>query len=139
MPPGLRAWEWMKDWSNGINSIDLAAICARTAEEKKGEEIRVLDMEGVFPMADYFVLATGANRKHIQSITEAIVKTLKGEEKLPLSREGYGQGWWVLVDYGDVVVHILSQEARKFYDLENLWGDAQDVDWSGMKPRETGS
>ena len=123
----------------GIESLDLAAACARIAEDKKGKEIRILDMRKVFPMADYFVLVTGSNRRHIQTMTEEIIKARKGENRLASSTEGYDQGWWVLLDYEDVVVHIFAEDARDYYDLENLWGDAPDVDWHGLKPRKTGS
>ena len=96
-------------------------------------------MRKVFPMADYFVLVTGSNRRHIQTITGEIIKAQKGENRLAASTEGYEQGWWVLLDYEDVVVHIFAEDARDYYDLENLWGDARDVDWQGLKPRRTGS
>ena len=96
-------------------------------------------MRKVFPMAEYFVLITGSNRRHIQTITEEIIKSLKGEKRLASSTEGYDQGWWVLLDYGDFVVHVFAEDARDYYDLENLWGDAEDVDWKSRKPRKTGS
>jgi len=90
-------------------------------------------------MAEYFVLVTGANRKHIQTISEGIIKALKNEKRLSLSVEGYDQGWWVLIDYGDVVVHVFAKDARGYYDLENLWGDAGRVDWRNVESRRTGS
>jgi len=96
-------------------------------------------MRKVFPMAEYFVLVTGTNRKHIQTITEEIIKALKGKKRLTASTEGYAQGWWVLLDYVDVVVHVFAEDARNYYDLENLWGDAQNVDWKDLKPPGTGS
>lgn len=96
-------------------------------------------MGELFPMADYFVLATGTNRKHIQTIAEEISKSLKTHNRLSLSREGYEQGWWVLIDYGEVVVHVFAKDARDYYDLENLWGDAEELDWNELGSRKTGS
>lgn len=113
--------------------------CAQIADDKKGSDIKVLAMGELFPMADHFVLATGANRKHIQTIAEEISKALKNQNRLCLSMEGYDQGWWVLIDYGDVVVHIFAQDARDYYDLENLWGDAEELDWQELATRMTGS
>lgn len=113
--------------------------CARLADDKKGTEIRVLAMGDLFPMAEYFVLATGANRKHIQTIAEEISKTLKTHNRLCLATEGYDQGWWVLIDYGEVVVHVFAKDARDYYDLENLWGDAEELDWQKLSSSKTGS
>jgi ribosome-associated protein len=96
-------------------------------------------MRDVFPLTEYFVLATGANRRHIQAITEEIIKALKSKNRLSVSTEGYDQGWWVLLDYEDVVIHVFAKDARDYYDLENLWGDAQNVEWEGLGPRRTGS
>lgn len=79
------------------------------------------------------------NRRHIQTITAEISKELKKKNLLPISAEGVSQGWWVLLDYGTVVVHVFSQEARTFYDLENLWGDAKGLDWESLGSRMTGS
>jgi len=109
-------------------------MCARIAEDKKGRKITVLDMKEVFPMADFFVLATGANRKHIQTIADEIKRSLKEKNTRPISVEGYSQAWWILMDYGDVILHVFAKDARDYYDIENLWGDAEIVDWTESEP-----
>jgi len=96
-------------------------------------------VEKIFPMAEYFVVITGANKRHIQTLADEISKVLKGEKLYTMSLEGYDQGWWVLLDYGVVIVHIFANDAREYYDLENLWGDAQPVEWEELRTRWTGS
>ena len=129
----------MKEENKNIEAIDLALMCARIARDKKGEDITILDMQEVFPMCEYFVLITGANKRHIQTIADEISKSLKRENRLALSIEGHSQGWWVLIDYVEVVVHIFARDAREYYDLENHWGDAKPVDWEKLEHRRTGS
>jgi len=99
-----------------------ALMAARIADAHKAEDLKVLDLRGLF-VADYFVIATILNRHHGRAIADALK---------PLGRrgvEGLDEGAWVLVDLGDVVVHLFEAEHRKFYDLEMLWGDAPKVVW----------
>ena len=94
-------------------------------ENKKGEELTILEMDrnsGAF--TDYFVICTGTNPRQIQAISDEIERQLKQAGTLPNSIEGYNQAEWVLLDYVDFVVHIFSERARKFYDLERLWKSA---------------
>lgn len=90
----------------------------------------MLDLRKITPLADFFVLATGTSRRQIHTIAEEIDRAMneQGEQKLGI--EGYRESRWVLLDYGDIVVHIFDDEARRYYDLENLWGDAPRVDWN---------
>jgi len=97
----------------------------RAVENKKGEELTILEMDrnsGAF--TDYFVICTGTNPRQIQAISDEVEKQLKQAGTLPNSIEGYNQAEWVLLDYVDFVVHIFSERARKFYDLERLWKSA---------------
>ena len=103
----------------------LAAV--RAAESKKATDLRVLDLTGITSFTDYFVLCTGANQRQIQAITDAIGEDLKQHGEFPISLEGYKDGEWVLVDYGDFVIHIFSPRARAYYDLERLWRNAKSV------------
>lgn len=103
----------------------LAAV--RAAESKKATEIKVLDLTGITSFTDYFVLCTGANARQMQAISEEIGMKLKDRGELPISVEGYKDAEWILVDYGDFLVHIFSPRARAYYDLERLWRNAKSV------------
>ena len=103
----------------------LAAV--RAAETKKATDICVLDLRGVAFFADYFFICTGSNPRQIQAIADEIALRLKHQGELPLSLEGYQNAEWILVDYGDYLVHILSEKARAYYDLERLWRHAKQV------------
>lgn len=96
--------------------------------DKKGEEVRVLDLRGVCGFADYFVFATGGSDRHVRTLAEAAVETASRVGQKPLGVEGKTVGRWVLVDLGDIVVHVFSEEAREYFGLERLWGDAQELD-----------
>jgi ribosome-associated protein len=104
----------------------LAAV--RAAESKKATDIRVLDLREVTSFADYFVLSTGANSRQIQAISDEVVRQLKDLGERPNNVEGYGNAEWVLVDYGDFLVHVFSPRARQYYDLERLWRHAKAVE-----------
>lgn len=112
---------------------ELAIIAAKALDEKKGKEISAIEITDLTTIADYFVIASGTSNTQINALSGAVEKALKeqaGED--PLRREGYRDGTWVLLDYGSVVVHIFSQEAREFYGLERLWHDGRPVDLSGV-------
>ena len=102
-------------------------IAVRAAESKKAADIRVLDLTGITSFTDYFVICTGSNPKQIQAIADEIGLKLKELGELPHSLEGYKQAEWILADYGDFLVHIFSEKARAYYDLERLWRTAKDV------------
>jgi len=115
-------------------SLQLALTAARIAAENRGRDIVILDMRGLTSIFDYFVLATGTSRRQLHAISDEIelevTKTL-GDRRL--GGEGYAQGRWILLDYGDVVVHLLDDEARDYYGLEQLWCRARRVPW-GAEP-----
>lgn len=100
----------------------------RAAESKKATDIKVLDLTGVSSFTDYFVICTGSNTRQIQAIADEVGLKLKELNELPISVEGYSQADWILVDYGDFLVHIFSPRARDYYDLERLWRNARNVD-----------
>lgn len=105
----------------------------RAAEETKAEDVHVLDLEGLTLIADYFVICSGRSDVHIESIAERIEERLL-ERKVRLHhREGERGSRWVLLDFGDVVVHIFDEESRRYYDLEQLWGDAPTVDLDSLR------
>jgi ribosome-associated protein len=103
---------------------ELAAICARIADDTKAEDIVVLDVRGLSSFTDYFVLMSGHSTRHVQGLAEAIENELRSKRVSSQHSEGLKEGHWVLLDFGDVVVHIFYKEKRRFYDLEGLWHDA---------------
>ena len=112
---------------------DLALLAAKALSDKKGKEIRVLEIAELTTLADYFVLATGSSNTQINALVDNVEKVLTeeaGEE--PLHREGYRGGTWVLLDYGCIAIHVFNQEAREFYGLERLWQDGKPVDLTGV-------
>ena len=112
---------------------ELAEIAVKALDSKKGKEIRLIRIDKITTLAEYFVICTGTSNTQINALGDEVEKELteKGEE--PLHREGYRGGTWVLLDYGCVIVHVFQDEARKFYDLERLWSDAEVIDITGMR------
>ena len=99
----------------------------------------VLDIRKIAFITDYFVIASGKNKKQLQAIADDISHTLKEQGRRRVGLEGYGEGAWVLVDFGDVVIHLFHEEMRRYYELENLWADGKKVRWqSKSEPVEEG-
>jgi ribosome-associated protein len=103
-------------------------VAVRAAEAKKATGLKVLNLTEVTSFADYFVICTGANSKQVQAIADEIGVQLKHAGELPNSMEGYSQAEWVLVDYGDLLIHVFSTKAREYYSLERLWRNARTVE-----------
>jgi ribosome-associated protein len=108
--------------SEPLDDRVVAALYA--ASDKKALDMVVLDLRGIAGFTDYFLIATGTNVRQVQAIADAIVDSLKKEGTRAERIEGYKAAEWVLVDYGDLVVHVFESKARQFYDLERLWRDA---------------
>ncbi len=109
-------------------SLELALAAARTAEDNRGQAVVVLDMRKITPEFDYFVIATGNSRRQLHAISEEIDRTLEqelGDKRMGL--EGYNDSRWILLDYGNVVVHLFDEETRDYYALEDFWADAERV------------
>ena len=117
-----------------LPSRELAEIAVKALDSKKGKDIKLIRIDKITTLAEYFVICTGTSNTQINALCDAVEKELteKGEE--PLHREGYRGGTWVLLDYGCVVVHVFNDEARKFYSLEHLWADGEEVDLSAILP-----
>ena len=92
-------------------------------EDKKALDIKIMDINEKTTIADHFIIATGTSNTHIQALAQEVVYQLKKENILPKSQEGTQTASWILLDYEEVIVHIFSQEMRKFYNIENLWGN----------------
>ena len=100
----------------------------RAAQSKKATDIKVLDLTAVTTFTDYFLICNGANTKQMQAITDEIALGLKKIGERPTSVEGYEHGDWVLSDYSDLIVHVFSEKARGFYDLDRLWRQGRQVE-----------
>jgi ribosome-associated protein len=110
-------------------ALEHARVCARIADDNRGKQILLLDLRAATPLVDYFVIITASSRRLNKAITEEIDKEMKRRGELKLGIEGSEEGRWTLIDYGDFVVHIFSAEARAYYALEEIWGDAPQLDW----------
>ncbi len=117
-------------------SRELALHAAQLASEKKGHDLHLLEVGRISIVADYFLLVTGTSAVQVHAICDYLVETLKKAGHYTLRIEGYREGWWVILDYGGLVVHLFQPEARIFYDLERLWSEAPRVylDESGDNP-----
>ena len=110
------------------SSLERAKVAARVAEENRGRDVVILDMRALTSLFDYFVLASGTSRRQLHAISEEIDRVLQdelGDRRLGI--EGYEASRWILLDYGDVVVHLFEPEKRSYYALEDLWGQAKRI------------
>jgi len=114
------------------------AAAIQACLDKKAEEVSILEMEkGSGAFTDYFVLCSGTNPRQVQAIADEVELRLKAAGIRPNNVEGYNQAEWVLIDYVDFVVHVFSEKARKFYDLERLWKSAKRLESSDLKSTAT--
>jgi ribosome-associated protein len=110
------------------DALRRAMVAAEVAQENRGKDIVILDMRGQTPMFDYFVLASGTSRRQLHAISEEIDHALEdrlGDRRMGI--EGYDESRWILLDYGDLVIHLFEPETREYYALEDLWAQAKRV------------
>ncbi len=112
-------------------AFPLARGAAAAALDKKAENVLILDVRGLTSYADFFVLASGTSDRQVQAIADSIEETMKKTGERPLGVEGQSNGHWILIDYGDVVCHVMYEDARVHYDLEGLWADAPRISLEG--------
>ena len=115
-----------------MTSYESAILLAKALDGKKGEEIKVLKTEGLTTLADYFVICTATSTTQIKAMSDACEEAAEARGERVHHIEGHRGGTWLLMDFSSVVVHVFTEEARKFYDLERLWSDAQEVDLAGV-------
>ena len=115
-----------RDPEGTTDSEDRVRAAAAAALDRKAQDLRVLELTEVSDFTDYFVICNGANARQVSSIAEAVEGRLRADGVRPLHLEGASRGQWVLLDYGDVVVHVFDAERRELYRLERLWSDAPD-------------
>lgn len=118
---------------NNLTGKEMAAIACSALEDKKALDIKVLDIEKVTSIADYFIIASGTNINQVQAMADNVDEMLTKSGCNPKQIEGYHGASWILMDYGDLVIHIFDEENRKFYDLERIWRDGSIVDYKTLK------
>lgn len=111
-----------------MDAREMAKLAVEALEDKKGEEIRVIDISRVSVIADYFIIANGSNRSQVQALCDNVSEKLGRKGVYSRQVEGYDNANWILMDFGDVIVHVFDKENRLFYDLERIWRDGKLVD-----------
>ena len=111
---------------------EIAYEVTKALDAKKGQNIKLLKIARVSSLADYFLICTGTSSTHVKTLCDAVEETMDEAGEPMLSREGHRGGTWVLMDFGSLVVHVFTAEARKFYDLERLWQDGHQVNLSAV-------
>ena len=111
---------------------EMAELCVKTLDGKKAHDIKLLHTTDVTVLADYFVICTATSTTQIKTLADEVEHAIEVEGEKVLHREGYRNGGWVLIDLGCVVVHLFMDEMRKFYNLERLWADADEVDITSL-------
>lgn len=116
-----------------LSAKEMVDIAHRAADDKKATDIRVLDISTISIICDYFLICTGRSSTQVQAVAEHIEEKLQEAGVKPMRIEGFREGSWILLDYGDVVIHVFQEMERDFYNLERLWGDAQVVEMTANK------
>ncbi|HSJ71299.1 MAG TPA: ribosome silencing factor [Acidimicrobiia bacterium] len=111
------------------DAIEAARAAAVAIDDKNGEDILLLDLSSLLVVTDVFVVASGTSNRHVRTLVEEAEEALKALGRRPLRREGVDHGEWVLIDYGDVVIHVFDRPTRAYYELERLWADAPMIDF----------
>lgn len=111
-----------------VQAKEMAKIAYHALDEKKGEDIRIIDIAGISVLADYFIIANGSSESQVQAMVDNVEEEMHKAGYSLKQREGYGNGNWVLLDFGDVIVHVFDKENRLFYDLERIWRDGKNIE-----------
>lgn len=111
------------------NILRAVRMAAEIADDKKADYIKILDMRSRLIITDYFIIISVKNTRLTRRIKEEICFNLKKQDLYPVNVDGASEGNWILIDYDDFVIHIFTEEVRKFYDLERLWKDAKEIKW----------
>ncbi len=109
-------------------SLDKVKIIVSALEDKKGEDIRIIDISEISVLADFFVITNGTNKNQVQALADNVEEKLANDGIYPKNIEGYNSANWILFDYNDVLVHIFDKENREYYDLERMWRDGKIVE-----------
>lgn len=115
-----------------LTPAEIAGIAAKALDDKKARDVKVLKTAEQTVLADYFVICNGTSSTHIKALVDEVDKQLSEAGEPPMRREGLRSDIWVLMDFGSVIVHVFTDEARKFYNLERLWSDSEEVPLSSL-------
>lgn len=121
-----------EDDKNMLTPAEVAGIAARALEDKKARDVKILKTAEQTVIADYFVICNGTSSTHIKALVDEVDRKLSEAGEPPIRREGLRSDIWVLMDFGSVIVHVFTDEARKFYNLERLWSDSEEVTLSSL-------
>ncbi|MFL6196385.1 MAG: ribosome silencing factor [Thermoanaerobaculia bacterium] len=110
-----------------LDTTERVREAVAAADDRKAVDLKVLHLTKITDFADYFLICSGTNERQVQAIADAVQEKLRAGRVRPLHVEGYNRAQWVLLDYGDLVVHVFQEEQRRYYALERLWGDAPDL------------
>ena len=119
-----------------MDSLEKVKLALKTALDKKAEEPVVIDLRGFSSLADFFLILTASSDTHARTIADEIRKKFKERGILPVSIEGYDNANWILMDFGDLIVHVFKPEFRELYNLESLWLDAPKLEVGQLLPEE---
>ena len=111
-----------------LNEQEMIAITVKALDDKKGKDLKVLRTADQTTLADYFIICSGSSNTQVRALAEAVEEAMSKAGEEPHHIEGHRGGTWLLMDFSAVVVHVFTDEARKFYDLERLWSDAEEID-----------
>ena len=114
-------------------SKKMAAMAVDALEDRKGEDIRVIDISEISTLGDYFIIAAGTNRNQVQALADNVQEKLGRSGYLTKNVEGYDMANWILLDFGDIIVHVFDNENRLFYDLERIWRDGKQISVDDLK------
>ncbi len=120
-----------------MNSLETARLAVRALYSKKGLNVKVIEIADISAIADYFVIATGTSSTHVKALADEVEDYLNRNGISVSHTEGYRSNSWILLDYVDVVVHVFSNEAREYYDLERLWQDGKIIDMPDIESEKT--
>ena len=115
-----------------LSAKEVAALVAKALDAKMGEDIRLIGITDISTLADFFLICTATSSTHVKTLCDAVEEAMDEAGEPMLSREGHRGGTWVLMDFGSLVVHVFTAEARKFYDLERLWQDGHQVNLAAV-------
>jgi ribosome-associated protein len=113
--------------TSNLDTASRVREAVAAADDRKAIDLKVLHLQKISDFTDYFLICSGSSERQVQAIADAVQERMREERVRPLHVEGYNRAQWVLLDFGDFVVHVFQEEPRRFYSLERLWGDAPDV------------
>ncbi len=122
----------------GLPTEEKGLLLARMLDEKQGEEIVLLDVTGVCPIAEQIIMVTAKGQRHAQALADALLHLAKERGIASLGLEGYQTGSWILLDFNDIIVHVFQEDLRSFYNIEGLWSEGRRVDWCETQSSDQG-